>query len=114
MHMSVAYDARTALVVVDVQNDFADPAGSLSVPGADKVIAAVNEEIAAASAAGSYVVYTRTGTRRARRTSSPTADRGPCTASATRGAPSSTPTSSSSASRCTRAPAARTATPASR
>ena len=57
--MSVAYDARTALVVVDVQNDFADPAGSLTVPGADEVIAAVNEEIAAASAAGSFVVYTR-------------------------------------------------------
>ena len=32
--MSVAYDERTALVVVDVQNDFADPAGSLTVPGA--------------------------------------------------------------------------------
>jgi nicotinamidase/pyrazinamidase len=57
--MSVAYDARTALVVVDVQNDFADPAGSLTVPGADEVIAAVNDEIAAASAAGSFVVYTR-------------------------------------------------------
>ena len=50
--MGVAYDARTALVVVDVQNDFADPAGSLTVPGADEVIAAVNEEIDAASAAG--------------------------------------------------------------
>jgi nicotinamidase/pyrazinamidase len=57
--MSVAYDTRTALVVVDVQNDFADPAGSLPVPGADKVVAAVNEEVAAASAAGSYIVYTR-------------------------------------------------------
>ncbi len=57
--MSVAYDERTALVVVDVQNDFADPAGSLTVPGADTVIAAVNEEIGAASAAGAYVVYTR-------------------------------------------------------
>ena len=31
--MAVEYDAETALVVVDVQNDFADPAGSLSVPG---------------------------------------------------------------------------------
>ena len=29
----MTYDARTALVVVDVQNDFADPAGSLSVRG---------------------------------------------------------------------------------
>ena len=29
------YDLHTALIVVDVQNDFADPAGSLSVPGGD-------------------------------------------------------------------------------
>ena len=26
----VSFDARTALVVVDMQNDFADPAGSLA------------------------------------------------------------------------------------
>ena len=57
--MTVAYDDRTALVVVDVQNDFADPAGSLSVPGAPEVVAAVNEEIDAATAAGSFVVYTQ-------------------------------------------------------
>ena len=57
--MAVEYDAETALVVVDVQNDFADPDGSLSVPGADEVIDAVNDEIAAASAAGATVVYTQ-------------------------------------------------------
>ena len=57
--MDVAYDAKTALVVVDVQNDFADPAGSLSVAGAEKVIEAVNAEIAAARAAGAEVVYTQ-------------------------------------------------------
>src|SRR5215213_1739963 len=56
--MAVHYDTRTALVVVDVQNDFADPAGSLSVPGAVDVIDAVNEHIAAATAAGAVVVYT--------------------------------------------------------
>jgi nicotinamidase/pyrazinamidase len=54
--VTVAYDDRTALVVVDVQNDFADPRGSLSVPGADDVIRAVNDEIAAATAAGATVV----------------------------------------------------------
>ena len=33
-HRSVAtYDPSTALLVVDVQNDFADPSGSLSVAG---------------------------------------------------------------------------------
>jgi nicotinamidase/pyrazinamidase len=57
--MDVVYDDETALVVVDVQNDFADPAGSLSVAGAEKVIEAVNAEIAAARAAGSPVVYTQ-------------------------------------------------------
>ena len=57
--MAVSYDERTALVVVDVQNDFADPAGSLSVPGADDVITAVNDEIDAATAAGAVVVYTQ-------------------------------------------------------
>ncbi len=57
--MTVAYDDRTALVVVDVQNDFADPAGSLSVAGAVDVVAAVNDEVAAATAAGATVVYTQ-------------------------------------------------------
>ena len=57
--MGAAYDERTALVVVDVQNDFADPGGSLSVPGADRVIEVVNEEIAAAAASGAAVVYTQ-------------------------------------------------------
>ena len=57
--MAVQYDTRTALVVVDVQNDFADPGGSLSVPGATAVIETVNEHIAAATAAGAIVVYTQ-------------------------------------------------------
>lgn len=55
----VRYDAGTALVVVDVQNDFADPAGALSVPGGAGVIRAVNDEIAAATDAGATVVYTQ-------------------------------------------------------
>ena len=53
------FDARSALIVVDLQNDFADPAGSLAVGGADRVIAAVNELIAAAEAAGAPIVYTQ-------------------------------------------------------
>ena len=57
--MTVDFDDRTALVVVDVQNDFADPAGSLFVAGAADVIAAVNDEIAAATVAGVPVVYTQ-------------------------------------------------------
>ncbi len=53
------YDERTALLVVDVQNDFADPDGSLYVPGGEEVVAFVNDEIAAATEAGAVVVYTQ-------------------------------------------------------
>jgi nicotinamidase/pyrazinamidase len=53
------YDPRTALVVVDVQNDFADPAGSLAVHGAPNIIPIVNAEIASARANGAMVVLTQ-------------------------------------------------------
>jgi len=53
------YDATTALLVVDVQNDFADPAGSLSVPAGADVVAAANREVAAARSAGALCVYTQ-------------------------------------------------------
>jgi nicotinamidase/pyrazinamidase len=55
----IDYDERTALVVVDVQNDFASPAGSLSVRGAEAAIGPINREIGRARAAGALVVYTR-------------------------------------------------------
>jgi nicotinamidase/pyrazinamidase len=54
-----SYTARTALVVVDVQNDFADPAGSLSVEGGLEVVRAVNAEVDRATAAGAPVLYTQ-------------------------------------------------------
>lgn len=53
------FDAQTALVVVDCQNDFADPEGSLYVTGAAEVLAAVNRRVIAAIAGGSAVVYTQ-------------------------------------------------------
>lgn len=53
------FDPRTALVVVDCQNDFADPSGSLYVEGADAVLAEANRRVIAAIAAGSPVVYTQ-------------------------------------------------------
>ena len=53
------YDPATALIVVDVQNDFADPAGSLSVAGAEDVIPIIDGEIAKATVAGSLVVFTQ-------------------------------------------------------
>ncbi len=55
----IPYDAKTALIVVDVQNDFADPAGSLYVRGGEEVVPVVNREIARAREAGAWVVYTR-------------------------------------------------------
>jgi len=54
-----SYAPDVALVVVDVQNDFADPAGGLYVEGGEQVVDAVNAEIGAATAAGSFVVYTQ-------------------------------------------------------
>jgi nicotinamidase/pyrazinamidase len=53
------YDPATALVVVDVQNDFADPKGSLYVREGDRVPAVINREIELATAAGGPVVYTQ-------------------------------------------------------
>jgi nicotinamidase/pyrazinamidase len=53
------YDPSTALVVVDLQNDFADPAGSLSVAGGSAIVPIVNREIEQATQAGASVVYTQ-------------------------------------------------------
>ena len=53
------YDPRTALSVVDVQNDFADPNGSLSVAHGDDVVPFANDEIRKALDAGAFVVYTQ-------------------------------------------------------
>ena len=53
------YDQHTALVVVDLQNDFADAAGSLAVVGGEDVIASVNREVHEATEAGALVVATQ-------------------------------------------------------
>jgi len=53
------YDPKTALVIVDLQNDFADPQGSLYVRGGEQVIPVANEERARARAAGSQVFFTQ-------------------------------------------------------
>jgi nicotinamidase/pyrazinamidase len=53
------YDPATALIVVDVQNDFADPSGSLYVKGGEEVVPIVNDEIGMARARGAPVFYTR-------------------------------------------------------
>jgi nicotinamidase/pyrazinamidase len=53
------YDPATALIVVDLQNDFADPAGSLAVAGAAEIIPRINDAVATATAAGAVVVFTQ-------------------------------------------------------
>lgn len=54
-----AYDSQTALIVVDVQNDFAHPDGSLFVHGASSVVAQANDQIVRATESGALVVYTQ-------------------------------------------------------
>jgi nicotinamidase/pyrazinamidase len=54
-----SYDPRTALLVVDVQNDFADPTGTLYVQGGEQVVPIVNAEVEKARDAGALVVYTQ-------------------------------------------------------
>jgi nicotinamidase/pyrazinamidase len=56
---SPRYDHTTALVVVDIQNDFTDPGGSLYVTGGEEILPVVNDEIGAARAAGATVVLTQ-------------------------------------------------------
>jgi nicotinamidase/pyrazinamidase len=53
------YDTQTALIVADVQNDFAKPSGSLAVPGGESVIPFINNQVRAAVDAGAIVVYTQ-------------------------------------------------------
>ncbi len=57
--MPIEYDAETALLVVDLQNDFADPKGSLYVRGGEEVVESINAEIALAFEAGAFVAHTQ-------------------------------------------------------
>lgn len=55
----IAYGPGMALLVVDVQNDFADPRGSLHVRGAEAIVPVVNEQVALARASRALVVYSQ-------------------------------------------------------
>jgi nicotinamidase/pyrazinamidase len=55
----IRYDPATALIVVDVQNDFADPRGTLSVKGGMQVAERCSAEAWRASQAGALVAYTQ-------------------------------------------------------
>jgi nicotinamidase/pyrazinamidase len=52
-------DSTTALVVVDMQHDFADPSGSLYVKGGETIVAGITKLIDAVLAADGLVVYTQ-------------------------------------------------------
>jgi nicotinamidase/pyrazinamidase len=53
------YDPQTGLIVVDVQNDFADPNGSLYVAEGEAVVPVADGQISDAEAAGALTVYTQ-------------------------------------------------------
>ena len=57
--MAERYGPKAALIVVDVQNDFADPGGSLFVQAAGDILPMVNSEARIAREAGAFVVYTQ-------------------------------------------------------
>lgn len=59
MSDALPYGPHTALVVVDLQNDFASPGGSLYVAGGEQLVEPINAEIAAALAAGGFVAFTQ-------------------------------------------------------
>jgi nicotinamidase/pyrazinamidase len=59
MENDVAFDTHTALIIVDVQNDFADPGGSLYVSGGREIVPLINKHVDAALGGGGTVVYTQ-------------------------------------------------------
>jgi nicotinamidase-related amidase len=60
LHTEARVDAtRTALVVVDMQNDFVSQGGSLLVPDAEATIPAINGLLELARAHGMRVVYSQ-------------------------------------------------------
>jgi nicotinamidase/pyrazinamidase len=58
-HRETRYGPQVALVVVDLQNDFADPSGNLYVRGGPEIVALVNAEIETALESGAAVAYTQ-------------------------------------------------------
>ncbi|WP_247729947.1 cysteine hydrolase family protein [Halovivax limisalsi] len=50
---------RTAVVVVDMQNDFCHPDGALYAPGSEAVVEPIADLVTRADAAGASIVFTR-------------------------------------------------------
>ena len=56
---AMEYAPDVALIVVDVQNDFADRSGNLYVQDGESVVPVANAQVRAAQAAGALVVFTQ-------------------------------------------------------
>lgn len=56
---TLAFSPSHALIVVDMQHDFADPAGSLYVRGGEQIVAGIAAAVEAATTADATVVYTQ-------------------------------------------------------
>jgi nicotinamidase/pyrazinamidase len=54
-----SYNSSTALIVVDVQNDFSDPEGSLFVSDAPRVLGFINDQMRAAQAGKAPIIRTQ-------------------------------------------------------
>ncbi len=78
----VEYGPEVALIVVDIQNDFADPKGSLHVKGGEAVVPVANREVERGRWPPAHLSSThRTGIRSRPRTSRKAAASGRSTAS---------------------------------
>jgi len=53
------YGPAVALLVIDLQNDFATPGGSLYVRGGEEIVGPVNAQVTAAASAGSPIYWTQ-------------------------------------------------------
>ncbi len=56
---AVVEPAGSALLIIDVQNDFANPSGRLYAQGAEKVIQPIKRLLSSARNAGAMVIYTQ-------------------------------------------------------
>lgn len=55
----VVKSAESALLIIDVQNDFASPSGRLYAQGAEKIIQPIKRLLSSARVAGATVIYTQ-------------------------------------------------------
>jgi len=62
--MTVVFDERSALLIIDMLNDFIEESGSLVVPGAKRIVPRIREILEAARSQGVPVIYVADSHRR--------------------------------------------------